>query len=125
MGFAQLCPSAQNLGFVDPLAGEFGSGREGTESLAWGSQQNERGDLCDVALCMCLMISGYMMCFKSSYIELYKVKENKTCSSAVPFGNVKLFLHNFAIPDVLCPVLSSPCHHLASSQSDHDFDVSN
>lgn len=58
---------------------DFGHGTERTESLAEGSQQKERGDLCDIGLGMYLMVSGCMACFKSSYIDVnrkLKVKEN-------------------------------------------------
>lgn len=52
---------------------------ERRKSLVKGSQQKERGDLRDIGLSMYLMISGYMACIKSSYIEVkrkWKVKEN-------------------------------------------------
>lgn len=56
--------------------GSLGMAQNEQESLAKGSQQKERVDLCYIALDMCLMTSARMTSIKSSYIELNKVKEN-------------------------------------------------
>lgn len=49
--------------------GSLGMAQNEQESLAKGSQQKERVDLCDIAHGMCLMISARMTSIKSSYVE--------------------------------------------------------